>query len=98
MNVETDGAMAMAPAPPRQRQLVWEDMTLYQTIQINLDSLFHKRTGVLVVTVDFGPVYYFKLFFPDNLFNLISEQTNLFAEQVFDIPVDCSEHKLWRSC
>ena len=40
-----------------------------------------------MVTVDFGPVDYFKLFFPDNLFNLISEQTNLFAEQVFDNPL-----------
>ena len=48
----------------------------------------------MVETADFGPVDDFKLFFPDNLFTLFNtcEQTNLFAEQFFDNPVDCSEH------
>ena len=45
-------------------------------------------------TADFGPVDDFRLFFADNLFTLfnICEQTNLFAEQFFDNPVNCSEH------
>ena len=48
----------------------------------------------MVETANFGPVDDFKLFFPDNLFTLFNtcEQTNLFAEQFFDNPVDCSEH------
>ena len=63
-----------------------------------LDSPFQERIGVLVKTADFGPVEYFKLSFPDNLFTLfnICKQTNLFAEQFFDNPrdnpVDFSEH------
>ena len=59
-----------------------------------VDSPFEERIVVLVETADFGPVEYFKLSFHDNLFALLNicEQTNLFAEQFLDNPVDCSEH------
>ena len=71
----------------RRRDFLWRFTS-------KLDSPFRKRTGVKVETADFGPVDDFRLFFADNLFTLfnICEQTNLFAEQFFDNPVNCSEH------
>lgn len=44
------------------------------------------RKGVLVDTDGFSPVDYFKLFFPDSVFDLIAEQTNLYALNFFDQP------------
>lgn len=45
-----------------------------------------NRTGILVNTDDLMPLDYFKLFFPDELFECIADNTNLYAEQFFDSP------------
>lgn len=47
---------------------------------------FSGTRGVLVDTTDFNPVQYFKLFFPEEAFELISNETNRYAEQFFDKP------------
>jgi len=39
---------------------------------------------VLIDTTDFQPVNYFKLFFPDSVFTLMSTETNQYAQQFFD--------------
>ena len=92
---EEDEEMDLAqPAAARtqQRQILWEDVSIYDNIDQTWIPPFQQRTGVLVDTVNFQPVDYFKLFFPDDLFCLISEQTNLFAEQFFDNPADLTQH------
>lgn len=49
---------------------------------------FTQPSGVLVDTTDFQPVDYFKLFFPDEAFDLIAEETNRYAMQYLDTPVN----------
>lgn len=46
-----------------------------------------KRSGTLVDTDDITkPVDFFKIFFPDELFDRIADNTNLYAAQFFDDP------------
>jgi len=45
---------------------------------------FQKCRGVLVDTTDFQPLQYFKLFFPDSVFELMSSETNRYADQFFE--------------
>lgn len=69
-----------------------EDVSSYDDIDQTWIPLFREKTGVLVDTVNFEPVDYFKLFFPGDLYGLISGQTNLFAEQFFENPSDLNQH------
>ena len=79
-------------ASRQQRQLVWEDVTLYDDLDETWIPPIQQRRGVLVPTENFHPVDYFKLFFPGDLFDLIAEQTNIFAEQFLDNASDLSRH------
>ena len=51
---------------------------------------FSGHTGVLVDTTDFSPVDYFRLYFPENAFELMVEETNSYALQFLDSTVDLS--------
>ena len=49
-------------------------------------------------TSDFDPVDYFSLFFPDEAFYLMVEQTNKYALDFFDCPAElpkCSRFNSW---
>ena len=43
---------------------------------------YRRRRGILVDTTNFKPVDYFKLFFPDEVFELMRTQSNLYREQM----------------
>ena len=47
---------------------------------------YKRKTGVLVDTSNFEPVTYFKLFFPDSIFSLRATQSNLYLEQMKELP------------
>ena len=49
---------------------------------------FTGRQGVLVDTTDFDPLKYFQLFFPEEAFVLICNETNKYATQFFDNTAD----------
>ena len=43
-----------------------------------------QRTGILVDTSEFQPVNFFKYFFPDSVFDIMTTHTNLYARQYLD--------------
>ena len=49
---------------------------------------YKKTSGILIETTDFEPVDCFYSFFPEEAFKLIAEETNRYADQFFDTPVD----------
>ena len=54
--------------------------------------VYDRRQSVLVDTSDFSPVDFFKLYFPDEAIELISNEANRYAEQFFDAPHDFDSH------
>ena len=58
---------------------------------------YNRRKGVLVDTSDFMPVEYFKLFFPDEAFELITNETNRYALQLFDDPSPLPQHSRYNN-
>ena len=67
---------------PVNNQFLPEPLGIYQR---------EGRNGILVDTTDFNVIDYFELFFHDNLYETIAKETNLYAEQFFDNPVDVSQ-------
>ena len=62
---------------------------------------YSRRRGVLVDTEGFQPVDFFKVFFPNALFEQIAEQTNLYASQYFEAEPNLapkSRFHAWREC
>jgi len=51
-----------------------------------------QQRGVLIDTTDYQPVDYFKYFFPDQLFDLIVTNTNLYASQFLQNQTDLGTH------
>jgi len=47
-------------------------------------------------TSDYMPVDYFRLFFPDEAFDLIVTETNRYGEQFFDNPSELPTHSGFR--
>ena len=86
-DIEEDGGewevRALARGHRQGRQLVWEDVTVFDDLEQTWISPFQQHRRILLDTTNFQPQHYFKLFFPDELFQLIAEQTNLFADQFF---------------
>ena len=59
------------------------------SIHLNLHlPKFTERPGILVDATEFSPVNLFYMFFPDEAFTLISNETNRYAGQYLDTPVD----------
>lgn len=55
-----------------------------------------RRTGILVDTSEFSYLDYFKLFFPTDLFDLITTQTNLYATQFMESHDNLPRHSRFR--
>ena len=54
----------------------------------NWTGEYKKTSGILIEITDFESVDYFYSFFPQEAFKLIAEETNRYADQFFDTPVD----------
>ena len=59
---------------------------------MNQLPVYDRRQSVLVDTSDFSPGDFFKLYFPAEAIELISIETNRYAEQLFDAPHDFDSH------
>ena len=70
----------------------WQDYPDIDPWEASWIPDFTKRRGVLVDTTDFDPHDYFKLFFPDSIFELMSNETNRYAERFFDSPAEFEAH------
>jgi hypothetical protein len=57
---------------------------------------YTRPRGVLVNTTNYKPVDYFKVYFTDALFQVLSDQTNLYALQHFDSPIDSPPNSRFR--
>ncbi|XP_076453590.1 uncharacterized protein LOC143288830 [Babylonia areolata] len=53
---------------------------------------FTKKTGVLVSTDNFHPVDFFMLFFPESAFQLMADQSYLYAEELQSDVTELSQH------
>ena len=73
-------------------QFEWEGYDDLDPYQPDWLPGYDRRPGILVETTDFQPVDYFQQFFPREAFQLIADQTNLFALQFFDNPAPLSPH------
>ena len=49
-------------------------------------------SGVLVDTTDFKPVDFFQLFFPTSVFQLMSDQSNLYGDELMSNITELSQH------
>ena len=58
---------------------------------------YRQRRGVLVDTTDFKPVDYFKLYFTNQVFEIMAEETNRYATQSLDKPYDFPPHSRFNS-
>lgn len=91
---ETDAGVrcldeTVRPAATAVPQLFeWEEYPDIDPWEASWLPEFNKRRGILVDTDDFEPIHYFKLFFPDSVFDLMSVETNRYAEQFFDSPTE----------
>ena len=65
---------------------VWHYYDIEDPYEPDWLPVYDRRQTVLVDTSDFSPVDFFKLYFPDEAIQLISNQTNHYAEQFFDAP------------
>ena len=68
----------------------WEDYPDIDPWEASWIPDFTKQRGVLVDTSDYQPVDYLKLFFPESVFELMANQTNMYAERFFDSPAELS--------
>lgn len=66
----------------------WQNYSYLDAYESNWLQDYNSRQGILVDTTDVKPVEYFSLFYPDAVFELISEETNRYAFDFFDNPVD----------
>ena len=54
--------------------------------------VYDRRQSVLADISDFSSVDFFKLFFLDQAIQVISMETNRYADQLFDAPLDFVSH------
>ena len=66
----------------------WEYYSYIDPFESDWLQDYTERQGILVDTADFEPVDYFYQFFPEEAFQLIAAETNRYADQFFDTPVD----------
>ena len=71
---------------------VWHYYDIEDPYEPDWLPVYDRRQSVLVDTSDFSPVDFFKLYFPDEAIELISNETNSYAEQFFDAPHDFDSH------
>lgn len=64
---------------------IYEDIDPFESTWL---PKFTERPGILVDATEFSPVDFFYMFFPDEAFTLISNETNRYAGQYLDTPVD----------
>ena len=64
---------------------IYEDIDPFESTWL---PKFTERPGILVDATKFPPVDFFYMFFPDEAFTLISNETNSYASQYLDTPVD----------
>lgn len=69
-------------------QYYWGLYELEDLFDPNWLPEFRRRRGVLVVTDAFQPVDFFRLYFPVEALQLIADETNRYAAQYFDEPID----------
>ncbi|XP_039621622.1 activating transcription factor 7-interacting protein 1 isoform X1 [Polypterus senegalus] len=72
--------------------VIWEDYPEFDSWKPSWLPDFKKTHGVLVDTTNYEPVDYFKLFFPESVFELMSMETNRYAERFFNSPCKLSPH------
>lgn len=70
------------------RNIHWEFYSYLDPFESNWLPEYKKTSGILIETTDFEPVDYFYSFFPEEAFKLIAEETNRYADQFFDTPVE----------
>ena len=75
---------AAAHGPEIQRE-IYEDINPFESKWL---PKYTKRPRILIDATDFSPVKFFYMFFPDEAFPLISNETNRYAGQYLDTPVD----------
>ncbi|XP_067023688.1 piggyBac transposable element-derived protein 4-like [Acropora muricata] len=64
---------------------IYEDIDPFESTWL---PKFTERPGILVDATEFSPVDFFYMFFHDEAFTLISNETNRYASQYLDTPVD----------
>lgn len=70
------------PCRPRTVfRLNWEAYEDVDPFESNWLPVYQRPRSILVDTNDFKPVDYFSLLFPDEAFDLMSEETNRYAMQ-----------------
>ena len=81
-----------------ETNIKWEDPANFNPL--NLPPFRRRgRNGLLVDTTDYDIIQYFEIFWPQQIYQLIAEQTNLYAEQFFDCPVEVppnSRYRAWK--
>lgn len=81
------------PCRPRTVfRLNWEAYEDVDPFESNWLPVYQRPRSILVDTNDFKPVDYFSLLFPDEAFDLMSEETNRYAMQYLDTTADFSEN------
>ena len=68
----------------------WEFYSYLDPFESDWLPDYIERPGILVDTTRFEPVDYFYQYFPEEAFNLMAAETNRYADQFFDTPVDFS--------
>lgn len=83
----------------REREIEWEFYEDIDPFESTWLQNFEKRPGILVDASNYVPVDFFYLFFPNEAFELISRETNRYAQQYLDTPADfepCSRFRAWK--
>lgn len=75
----------------------WEKYSYLDTFASDWLPDFKERPGILIDTTRFEPIDYFYTFFPHEAFTLIATETNRYADQFFDTPVDFSPSSRFHS-
>lgn len=93
---QTAGSGRQRVRNPRRARTVfrlnWEAYEDVDPFESNWLPVYQRPRSILVDTNDFKPVDYFSLFFPDEAFDLMSEETNRYAMQYLDTTADFSEN------
>jgi hypothetical protein len=76
---------------PNIAPLVWHAYDDIDPYEPDWMPPYSRQRSVLVDTSDFNPVDYFKLFFPNEVFEVIAEQTNNYSMIYFDQTNDISK-------
>jgi hypothetical protein len=75
---------------PDPTNIHWESYSYLDPFESNWLCKYKEKPAILIETTDFEPVDYFHAFFPEDAFKRIAEETNRYADQFFDTPVEFS--------